>query len=395
MKVPFQMVYIMVTSADIPVLLMHLNTHGISLHYVRFIDDLSASFCVHQNQCQQTLQEIERVGGRIDQYTPAAVSIWLKAIFCRPILLLGAALLLAMTLYLPSHILFVTISGNERIAEGEILEAAISSGVYIGAPRREIHSETVKNRLLSELPELKWVGVNTTGCVAEISVRERAQADAPQDDSNACNIVALCDGVIREMTLTSGSPLCHTGTAVKRGELLVTGVSNCGRCIYITSANAEIYAKTLRTLQLSTLTVSTRKTVPVETKRKYGLIIGKKRINFFKGSGILDATCVRMYMEYPLTLPGGFQLPIALTVQEETVYESIPSNVDPQDKENVLRQYALEYLKSQMIAGKVERAECNFKETKGALSMVGRYACDENIGLRDSEEFTRNYEQTD
>ena len=395
MKAPLQMVQILVTSADISALLMRLNTRGISVHYVRFIDDLSASFCVQQNQCQRALREIDRAGGKIDQYTPASGTVWLKAILRRPVLIFGMALLLMMTLYLPSRILFVTVSGNQRISEREILEAAISSGVYFGVPRREIRSENIKNRLLSELPELKWVGVNTAGCVAEISVRERAATDQPQDYTVGGNIVAACDGVIREMTVISGTAVCHVGQAVKKGELLVTGQSDCGNCVYITNANAEIYAKTFRTLRLTTLTDSARKTVPKGTKRKYGLIIGKKRINFFKGSGILDATCVRMYMEYPLTLPGGFQLPIALAVQEDTVYETVPSNATSDEQEIVLRRYAQDYLGSQMIAGKVEREDCCFVEGEETRTLVGQYTCDEIIGQTYSEEFTKDYEQTD
>jgi similar to stage IV sporulation protein len=389
------MVQILATSADISALLMHLNTRGISVHYVRFIDDLSASFCVQQNQCPQALREIDRAGGRIDQYTPASGTVWLKAILRRPVLIFGIALLLIMTLYLPTRILFVTVSGNQRISDREILEAAISSDVYFGVPRREIRSENIKNRLLSELPELKWVGVNTAGCVAQISVRERVATDQSQDYTVGGNIVAGCDGVIREMTVISGTAVCHVGQAVKKGELLVTGKTDCGNCVYITRANAEIYAKTFRTLRLTTLTDGTRKTVPKETKRKYGLIIGKKRINFFKGSGILDTTCVRMYMEYPLTLPGGFQLPIALTIQEDTVYETVPSNSASAERENALRRYAQDYLGSQMIAGKVEREDCYFVETEGARSLVGQYTCDEIIGQTYSEEFTRDYEQTD
>ena len=36
-----------------------------------------------------------------------------------------------------------------------------------------IRSEKVKNSLLQRIPQLQWAGINTDGCVAVISVREK------------------------------------------------------------------------------------------------------------------------------------------------------------------------------------------------------------------------------
>ena len=129
-------------------------------------------------------------------------------------------------------------------------------------------------------------------------------------------------------------------------------------------------------------------------KRKYGLIIGKKRINFYKGSGISDTTCVRMYMEYPLTLPGGFQLPLSLTVQEQTDYETTVLNLEAQKAGEIMNVYAQDYLQSQMIAGKVEQGNYQITKAGGVVRLVGQYLCDEMIGQIRSEEITNYYEQT-
>ena len=395
MKVPFRMVQILVTSADVSALLLYLNTHGIGVHHVCFVDDLSAYFCVQQSQYRQAMQQILHVGGVIEKSTPASAAVLIKGILKRPVLIFGMALMIALTLFFPTRILFVSVSGNERISEREILEAAISSGVYFGVSRSEIRSEIVKNQMVSKLPELKWVGVNTAGCVAQISVRERAATENKTDDTVPGNIIAACDGVISEMTVTKGDPVCRVGQAVTKGELLVSGYSDCGRCVYITGADAEIYAKTMRSLRLSTLNEGAERTGSKATKRKYGLLIGKKRINFFKGSGIFDATCVRMYEEYPLTLPGGFRLPIVLTIQAETNCDIVPINAAIEEKQMVLCRAAQNYLVSQMIAGRVEQEDYHIIENNGALSLIGQYTCDEIIGQTHSEEIVKDYEQID
>ena len=96
-----------------------------------------------------------------------------KKILARPVLLAGSLLLALFILFLPTRVLFVRAEGNIRIPEKQILEAAESCGIRFGASRKDVRSEKTKNALLSGIPELQWAGVNTYGCVAVISVRER------------------------------------------------------------------------------------------------------------------------------------------------------------------------------------------------------------------------------
>ena len=395
MKVPLQMLRMSVTCANISNLLFDLNVHGIAIHHVHRVDELTASFCIRKSQYRQAARVISCTGGKIEDSQLASGSLMLKGLFKRPILIFGGTLVLLLTFYLPTKILFVSVSGNERIPHRAILAAASEGGVSFGATRREIRSEKVKNQLLSALPELKWVGVNTTGCVAKISVRERAVTEKRDDQSMVTSLVASCDGIIREMTVTSGSPICRVGQAVTKGQLLVSGYSDCGRCIYGIRAEAEIYAQTRHTLRVSTLTEVAKKVAATNVNRKYGLLLGKKRINFYKGSGICDATCDRMYMEYPLTLPGGFQLPVTLTVQEEIDYETELVNVEQHRLEPMLDQFARTYLERHMIAGQVGEGNYQITESDGTLHLTGQYVCDEMIGQTRNEEIIKDYEQTD
>jgi hypothetical protein len=102
-----------------------------------------------------------------------------------------------------------------------------------------------------------------------------------------------------------------------------------------------------------------------------------------------------MYVEYPLTLPGGFELPVALTVQKETGYDPVPVKTDRQKSETVLTRFAQTYLESQMVAGKIVQEDYQIAESKSALHLDGQYICDEMIGQTRSEEIINNYGQTD
>ena len=74
---------------------------------------------------------------------------------------------------------------KERVdvaAARKILERAEYCGVHFGAKAGSVRSEQVKNRLLFEIPELRWAGVNTTGCTAVITVAERQSGEVPAED---------------------------------------------------------------------------------------------------------------------------------------------------------------------------------------------------------------------
>lgn len=380
-----------VTCANMSDLLFRLNISGVTLHHLCRKDEVTATFCIRQKQCDLTVGIIDQTGGRVEHIVPATGYQLAKGLFRRPVLILGIALMLFLTIFIPSRVLFVIVTGNERVPQRQILAVATECGVYFGVPRNEIRSEQVKNRLLSEIPELKWVGVNTSGCVARISVRERALTEKRYDHTMISSLVASCDGVIQEITVRNGNPVCRVGQAVKKGQLLVSGYSDCGRCIYGTRADADIYAQTRHLLDVSILTEVNQKERIRSTRRKYGLLIGKKRINFYKGSGIYDTTCDRMYVEYPLTLPGGFRLPIALTVEEETNYHIVPVKLDVVELEPTLQRFAHSYLEHHMIAGKVSQSDYQLTQTAEVLHLLGDYICYEMIGQRRSEEIVNNY----
>ena len=393
--IPPRTVRVQVVCADMSGLLSGLNAHDIPLLYVKQLDELTASFCIPQVYYQPAMKIIAHFGGEVSGTFSSMGTRLLRGLVRRPVLIGGVILMLMLTFYLPSRILFVKVSGNHQVYEKEIMEAASDCGIYFGAARHEIRSEKVKNQLISKIPALKWVGVNTRGCVAEISVRERALSETNASQPPVSSVIASRDGVIREMTVINGSPVCRVGQAVKAGDLLVSGYSDCGRCIYGTRAEAEIYAQTRHILDVAAIPDGYQRRDMVRGNKKIGLIIGKKRINFYKGSGISDTTCVRMYIEYPLTLPGGYQLPIVLTIQEVTDCNLSDLSMEPESTEQVLAGYAQSYLQSQMVAGKVVQGNYQITEKAGSLHLVGEYICDEMIGQTRSEESINQYEQTD
>jgi similar to stage IV sporulation protein len=205
-----------------------------------------------------------------------------------------------------------------------------------------------------------------------------------REESGASSIVSDRDGVILSATATSGSLQVVPGQVVQAGQTLISGLVDCGIKLCTVRAEGEILAATDRSL---TVKIPAQRLVRAEKEgqiKKYSLIIGKNRINFFKGSGISEGSCVKMYLEYVLTLPGGFELPVAFV--KECISDSIVADVIcAPEAATRLSGFADNYLKKQMVAGVVHSAAEQVEITDDLIRLSGRYVCSEVIGRYQNE----------
>lgn len=363
-----------VTSADISAVLTAFSESGIVLHRVEAVSDLTVRLAVSRQNLKRVKRILQRRGENERILRRSGIFWGMKNLLRRPVLVVGLGMLILLALFLPSRVLFIRVEGNSRIPERLIMEQAQYYGVTFGANRRAIRSERVKNGLLGAIPELQWVGVTTEGCVAKIHVRERSRAEQINEQFVVTSIVASRDGVIHSCTVNQGNGLCKVGQAVTKGQVLISGYTDCGLSIRADRAEGEIMAQTNREISVVTPDFQLIKGPQRRSEKKFSLIIGKKRINFYKDSGILDTTCVKMYTENYMTLPGSFHLPVILLVEDWIYYDLTES--ETVDAETVLLDFVDRYLASQMIAGQI----LHRSETVDGCSLEGQYACLEMIG---------------
>lgn len=383
------MVVVELICADPSMAISQINSCGITIYDVyRDENDIVVQFTVERRHFLK-LQTLARKNGYRLTVKHRLGSYWsLRRLGKRPVLLVGLALFLTVTLYLPSRVLFLVIEGNETVPTKRILEACQNSGIAFGASRAQVRSERVKNRLLEEIPQLQWAGINTYGCVAVVSVSERAQHAEPEQDNPVASMVAIRDGVITQCTATNGTLLCKPGQAVKEGEILISGYADCGIQIRASKAEGEVFARTRRNLTVLAPSNWVRKDENHQVEKKYALIIGKKRINLYKGSGILDSTCDKMYLEYCLTLPGGFSLPVILVTEVYTYRATEQIQTD----QPTAWDFVQSYLCQEMISGAILSKEEDVYALEGAYLLEGVYTCTEMIGRIRNEEIIKPYE---
>lgn len=389
------MVTVELTSADVAGAMQGINDLGIQIFKAQPRGDLTVQFEIYRRDFRVVGRFAAKRGERLKVLGRRGLYWTAKGLLKRPVLVLGVTALLFLALFVPSRVYFVRVEGNQTVPARLILEAAEQSGIGFGASRRAVLSEKMKNALLSAVPQLQWAGVNTYGCVAVITVRERAQTAPAEPEPAVSSIVAARDGVIISCTVTRGNGLCAVGQAVQAGETLISGYTDCGLSITATRAEGEVMAETRRNLTVCTPSEQLQRgDVEAETVR-YSLLIGKKRINFYKGSGISDGSCVKMYSEYVLTLPGGFQLPAVLIKETVISYESETAAVEEQTAQQRLSDFAAHYLGQQMIAGQIMGRAEFFDTSDGVYCLTGEYACTEMIGRVQTEQIGEYHGKTD
>lgn len=366
------------TCANIPGAMDRLNRWGITVYDYETVDEITAVFSI-DTSLYTKMPDLSRYGCRVQILQDRRISCW-DIWKRRWVLMIGIAAMIFLTFYIPTKVLFFRVEGAASVPEKLILEKAEVCGLHFGASRREVRSERVKNQLLQLLPQLQWAGINTQGCVAVISVQERQ----PEKDKNSCkgigNIVSSRDGIIQSVTVLQGSGQCKPGQAVQKGEVLISGYTDCGYSIRAEMPIGEIYALTNRTVTAITPRNTLRKSRIITDERKYALLIGKKRINFYKDSGILDGTCDKMYLYSYVTLPGGFQLPVALIQERWIRWEAEPNKLAEEPSEVLLNRFSADYLRSQMVAGQILSSEQLTDHGEDYSVLFGSYSCSEMIG---------------
>ena len=302
----------------------------------------------------------------------------------RFVLFVCFAMLLFLTLYIPSRILFVFVDGNSFINSEKILQAAELVGISFGADRKDVRSEKVKNALLKAIPDLKWVGVNTYGCVAIISVTERENINIYDDTGSAVRgIYASRDGIISSITVTKGTALCKLGEAVTAGQLLVSGYTDCGLHVRAERAQGDVRAVTRRKINAVTPNYQLDRNRISVTERNWSIQIGKKRIKLYKGSGNSTTSCGKIYETYEVILPGGFKLPLAVVKETVIHYESGGAQIDAED--DMLKKLACNYILGDMLAGNVIDMDIEVSQDDDFYTISGVFTCDEIIGRLQKE----------
>ena len=274
----------------------------------------------------------------------------------------------------------IRVEGNEQVSTGEILRALARCGVEPGAFWPGWSSDEIRNSVILDIPELAWLGVSVDSSRAVIRVRERTEAPELVNSEGMGSVTARTTGIIDSMRVYQGAPLVAVGDAVVAGETLVSGEmpSEVGDTRYV-RASAEIRARTWYEMSAS---------APLEysgleqsdSRTRWALVIGDKRINFYLGSSQTPAGCGKIITEYPLAWEGVFTLPVTLVREQTLEYDSAAAAEDEEELSGRLEAVLRSTLERELSGrGEILDAQFTSSASDGRLVVTMRAECMEDI----------------
>lgn len=140
----------------------------------------------------------------------------------------GLLILFSFVFYLSNIVVSVEVCGNSGVSREQIISALSDIGIYKGRFIADINFRKCEQRLRLSIPELAWAGIRHTGSRIVVDVTE---ADPPPEmvrDDIPCNVVADRDAQIISIELYSGRQMKKTGSGVKKGDIIISGVVDDG-----------------------------------------------------------------------------------------------------------------------------------------------------------------------
>ena len=163
-------------------------------------------------------------------------------------LILGTVCAIAMIVLSGLFVWDVSVTGNETLDAREVKALLSECGFGVGTYLPSVNTGALENRVLIASDRLSWISVNLDGTVARVQVIERRAADEETPATRPAHLVAACDGQIELIKLYRGESAVVIGQAVKKGELLASGLRESELTgLHVTRAAGEVMARTQHT----------------------------------------------------------------------------------------------------------------------------------------------------
>ncbi len=232
-------------------------------------------------------------------------------------LVVGAVLAVTLIVLSGLFVWDVQVSGNETLTEGDVIAQLRACGFGVGSYLPSLRIREVENRVLMASERIGWLSINTEGTVARVQIIEHVSGAVAGEDSSSkkpANLVAARDGQIEYLELLRGNSVVTVGQAVKKGELIVSGLydSKTGSFRY-TRAAGRVMARTERTVKVEIPLSFEEKVYGEPYLQEVELCFFNFSHKFFKNSGNSNTLCDIIKYNANLGRLGNNRLPVSLS----------------------------------------------------------------------------------
>lgn len=296
----------------------------------------------------------------------------------RPVLVLGIALVIGLSFFLQSFVWVISVEGEGTLHKEVILRELERLDIRFGSRAASIDPQLTKMQMLNAVPELSWLSVNRSGGKLTVLFTERFPEPKERLPYETGSIVASRDGIITDYSIFEGMRLCKRGDAVKEGQILVSGYEDYGLYLRAVCAEAEIYARTWHAGTVVTPANLNEKRYTGRQWTQTTILVGRKRINLCGNSGIFTDSCDKMISVKKLAV-AEYEFPVSIETATYREYALVPRELQEDDALELLRNGWLRLVRSQMVAGTVEKTDERILLDGGLYILHAQSACNEMI----------------
>ncbi len=300
---------------------------------------------------------------------------FLKQYKIRVGIFIGAVVCVLITIILSQFVWSVTLYGNIDIEDDALLSVFEENGVYVGMPIKNLEDNDIAQRVVSEMENLSWAAVNRKGTAVVIEVREKTIAPEIYDDKTPTNLVAGEDGVIISTDVLYGQEEVKIGSAVTKGDLLISGVITHKDGTEVT-VHADGYVKALvkRKSTFNTDDLSCFK--QTKEKTRYSIFFFGLKIPL--GTKVFD----NFYTEHKSFIESEkILLPLGIITEYGAEFSTEKADISTDTAEKLALLHGAEYVKELLDYSIVKKSSVTKLSDDNTVKFQVYCECEQEIGV--------------
>ncbi len=292
-------------------------------------------------------------------------------------LFIGLLLFIGILQLLSSFIWIIDVNGNSSTDYNEIISACEEIGIRVGTPKADINPKTQRERLLLKLDSLSWAALNIEGSRLTVNVSE-AKKEKVKDNA-PCNLKAELDGIIKKIDVTSGNCVVKVGDAVKKGDVLVSGIIETAGGTRFVRSDGSIIAQVEKSYTLSEKFKIKKDIETGKTKTKTVIELFGLKIPLYLGAENKPYNESSEKVRVKLL---NKNLPLTIYKKEFRYKEKMTENRSEEKLKNLLENEMKEILKAEKN-DKTEIINKEFSSQTDGITLKFTLSCEQNIVNRD------------
>lgn len=297
----------------------------------------------------------------------------------RPGLCVGLIFAVLLSVISGKYIWFIRVDGNRTVSDAEVRTLLRQAGVYVGASFEEIDVDRAEATLLLKADAVSWVSVNRSGCVAEVQIREKRNAE--ETTQTPANVVASRSGVVEYVEMRRGNTVVKAGDVVQEGEILISGLFDSQTVGYrFVRAEGAVFARTAEEITVTVPLSYEKKVYTGEKSIERYVNFFDQRINISKKTGNVGGSCDTIESVEEFGFVGCPALPVFLVCCSKRQYRMEPA-VRSTEEALSLAYYELNRQVAACIgAGMLLSKTVQTQWTADACILHCRFTCVRDIG---------------